>query len=80
MKPEHKNKSKEKITPDMSTIEHAEKKSSLILFLSFSAAKKRTMLKGKERVLKEMIRETVTPIRDHVPYNEAPRLFVIIGI
>ena len=62
-----KNRISEKPVPEMNTIEQAERKSSLILTMCFSAARKRTMLALKPSRAKGTISEMVILIKDHVP-------------
>jgi len=70
----------EKNIPNINTIQQAEIKSSLMMLSSFCAARKRTILILKPTNAKGIIKETVTLIRDQVPYRAAPSPFVSIGI
>ena len=74
-----KKKSEEAISPKRRTSVQAERKSSFILFASFSDAKKRMMLDPKESWTNGTIIEMAVIINDHAPYCEDPRAFVNIG-
>jgi hypothetical protein len=63
----------------MNTTEKREKKSSLILALSFSAERKRTSPICRPIRANGVIKEIVTSSSDHVPYRLVPRLFVSMG-
>ena len=63
----------------MNIMKYAEKKSSLILSLFFSAARKRTILTQNPSKANGTINEIVTLTNDHIPYRVVPSPLVKIG-
>jgi hypothetical protein len=78
-KPAKKKIRNDKIMPVSRTKKQAERKSSLILSVSFSAARKRMMLRLKANVVKGIIKVIAVIIKAQIPYCEDPSALVMIG-
>ena len=80
IKPEKRKSRADRAIPNKATMAQAEKKSSRILLLSSSTAKKRIIDALKASIAKGVSKEIVTLISDQLPYAAWPSPLVKMGI